>query len=448
MIGPVLYEFLLLAGVLFWAAIVVWWSRHKLASIYHPLTHYLLFHGILFAIRPVLAHILQYDKLYPALGFQPTWGDKVTVLVAANLALAVFVIVSVRVGNLPMTRAGRTEGANPPRFNLAFWFMLIICLPPALASFISTFRSRDIGVSTMINNAETGATINTTGNGYFTDIGLMLGPIAVLIAWTGRFRWWSLLPLLVFIVARAGTGTRWPFVMAVFSAASLWAWEHRHRWPPKSLFVAAVPLIALFTVIGEDRGKFIRQLTSGQQAERVDTEYFSQRPLESMDYGNMEFFEYMVHTVPAKTGTYDYFLNNFQLFTEPVPRVLWPGKPQGAPFERLFIWRYGNSIGASMAIPGEGWRALGWIGVVLWTAAFAWFYGRVYNLFVASNQDWPKVALFMLFMPVALQCFRDGAIVTVAKTSFFPLIPVLIWWGLSRLRPDPQTAVMPKPALG
>ncbi|MDB5694597.1 MAG: hypothetical protein JWN21_140 [Sphingomonas bacterium] len=433
MIGATPYEFMLVVGVLLWAGTALWYVREPFASIYHPITHYLVFHGVLFAIRPVLAHVLRYDELYAAMKFQPSWADKMTVLAAANLGLIVFVSVAARVGGLPMSRAPSAVQGEPPRFDAGFWTMIVLCVPPAIWSLYAGLAGTLVGAGSMIVNMETGATVNTTGNGYYNDVNLMLGPIAVLIAWTARFRWWSLLPLLVFILARAGTGGRWPFVMAVLSCASLWAWERRLRWPAGRLIVAAIPLFALFTVIGEDRGRAIRSFFGGEQVASGASNYFTMRPLESMDFGNMEFFEYMVHTVPAKTGTYDYFLINAQIVTEPIPRVLWSGKPQGAPFERLFIWRYGTSVGATMAIPGEGWRAAGWIGVVLWTAFFAFVYGRIYNAYVASRQDWVRTALFMLFMPVALQCFRDGLLLSVLKTSFFAVVPVLIWWGVNRL---------------
>jgi hypothetical protein len=41
----------------------------------------------------------------------------------------------------------------------------------------------------------------------------------------------------------------------------------------------------------------------------------------------------------------------------------------------------------------------------------------------------------MLLLPISVQTFRDGVLLTVLKTSFFPLLSVLVWWGASKLFP-------------
>lgn len=426
------YPLLLMFGVAWWSGFAFWYARQPAASAYHPATYYLFFHGVLFVLRPILAYLQHFRSMYRALEFEPSLSDKLTALGAADLAMAVFVLVSVRVAHQPFTRAAPSQRGAPPRFDRSFWLTIALCLPLALLSLWSGLAGRVSSETTMVFSESGGRLVNTTGNGYFSDALLMLVPLVVLFAWAGRFRFWALAPLLLFVLVKAGTGGRWPFVMAALSCFSLYMYERRLRWPPARIFIAAVPLVLLFTAIGADRGQAIRQVIYGEQAVRSDFSYFAERPLEPMDYANMEFLEFLVHVVPARTGTYDYFLDNLMLFTEPVPRVLWPGKPGGPPFQRIFLSRYAPVLGITVALPGEGWQAAGWIGVALWAALFALIYAVIYNRYVASAQDRVRTALFMIFMPMSLQCFRDGTLLTMFKMSLFTLLPVLIWRALQR----------------
>lgn len=56
-----------------------------------------------------------------------------------------------------------------------------------------------------------------------------------------------------------------------------------------------------------------------------------------MHWANMEFLD-NVETVPRRTGTYGFFGDNPQAFTEPIPRKLWKDKPVGAPIKMLNLF--------------------------------------------------------------------------------------------------------------
>lgn len=426
-----MYVWLLLFGVVLWLGSVLWYVRQPFASAYHPITYFLIYHGVLFAIRPVLAWWWRFDFLYVAYQFTPTMAEKATVLAATDLSLLVFMAACAWSGHVPFSRAPASDRGEPPRLSLSFWLMCAACLPIALQSLASSLTRATTSVNTMVLDAATGFTVNTTSNGYFTDSILMLGPIATLFAWAGRFRLWSLAPLTAFILAKAGTGGRWPFVMAAISAALLYLYERRRRWPPARVLLFAAPLIALFTITSLDRGAGIRQLFGTTPASSTD--YFHERPLESMDYGNLEFTEYLVHVIPYRTGRYDYFLDNLQVLTEPIPRVLWPGKPIGSPIRPILLMKYGYPIGMTNSVAGEGWKEAGWLGVIIWSALFGLFYGTVYTRYVRSAQDRYQTALYMIFVPISLACFRDGLLLTVCRTLLFTLLPVLVWHWCARL---------------
>jgi hypothetical protein len=156
-----------------------------------------------------------------------------------------------------------------------------------------------------------------------------------------------------------------------------------------------------------------------------------------MDFANLEFYEYIVHAVPQKTGTYGYFLDNLQIFTEPVPRVFWPDKPVGPPIQLFSLFDYGYPIGMTYSLPGEGWMQLGYLGVAIWCGLFGWFYGWLYNKFQRSSQSTIAVIAFLLAMPLSFQFFRDGLLLTLIKTHAWFLMPVLMIYGFARLSAVP-----------
>lgn len=431
-----MYEAALWFGLLLWLGICAIYWRLPCASAFHPGTYYLLFHGLVFAIRPLLAFYQGFDGLYIVYQFRPAPETKLKAMLAADLGLVIFMGVVVHVGNVqPRLRPAASLRPVLAQSHRAFLWMAAICLPLGLASLQSSIGERLAGFNTMIRDGGTGFAINTKANGYFTDFQLVLGPIAVMTAWHYRFRPIACLPMILFVVARAGTGGRWPFVLGAVSFALFLLFDQRRRWFDGRILAIGAATLALFTVIGIDRGATLRSVIGGEdKADFAAVE----RPLESMDYGNMEFFEYLVHVVPARTGTYSYFTDNLQIFTEPVPRVLWPAKPVGPPVKFFSLFDYGYPIGMTYSLPGNGWMQLGWAGVAIWCAVFAYLYGRIHNAFMRCRQTPFQVAAYLLFLPLSINFFRDGVLLTMIKFGASSLVPVALWWALApRLRSHP-----------
>lgn len=432
-----MYEFVLIFGAVLWASLLIYYLRQSCASAFHPASYYFVFHGLIFVIRPILAYRYDFAALYSLYQFQPSPAEQATVLAAADLAFLIFILITIRIGRERFHHAAgiETEAGEHRGLTKAFWLTCVICVPVALYALQSTLAQKTTNVTTMVIDAGSGASINTTGIGYLSDTQLFLGPIAVLCAWLGRFRWYALLPMVAFIFARSGTGGRWPFVMAAMAAGLFYIYDRRLRWFSPKLLVAALPVMALFSIIGADRGAFIRGVFAEQTVAAEQFDYFAERPLESMDYANKEFFEYLVHTIPGKTGGYNYFLDNLQILTEPIPRALWPGKPVGSPIKTYSLFDYGTPVGMTYSMPGAGWVYLGWFGVIIWSVLFAAFYGKVYQTYVRSDQNAFKTVLYLVFIPISIQVFRDGVIITILKTSLFSLLPILIWAYLRRFDP-------------
>lgn len=428
-----MYPILLFASLMVFVVVTIAYMRQRFSSIYHPITIYLLFHGLVFAIRPIFAYVYGYDFVYRVYNFSPTEDVKTTVIVCANLGLLAFVAGAWKSGDEPLFfRQGPAELAHRQRLVSPFLLAAAIVAPIAVVSIITVYSG---GYAGLRLDAATGTAINTTSSGWLYESQQMLVPLSVLIAWTFRFRWWSLIPLLLFVTVRAGTGGRGPFIVACAAAALLWLFDRRQRWPTVRMFALALPLLAIFYVVGQERS-FVKSMINGHIVEvQEDTTFMG-----SMDFANQEFFEFIVQTVPEKTGTYGYFVDSLQVFTEPIPRQLWKNKPVGAPIKMFNLFEHGYPIGLTYSLPGHGWAQAGYFGVVFWCALWGWTLGWVYSRFARGSQGNFEVAAYFAFLPLFIIAFRDGGLVTVFRNGLFYLAPVVAWVLAARALgiPSPQ----------
>lgn len=422
-----MYDFLLFANFAVWLGLTIIYIRRPFASAFHPVSAYLLFHFIVFVFRPLIAWYGGYTEIYRTYRFTPTMDDKITVQLATMLGLICFVLPAMRFGNAP-PRFPQNKFHRAERLELIKPYLLAatIIAPIGLISVLALWDTRATDGSTMVMDAATGHTINTTGNGYFDNLQFFLSPIVVMFAWFYRFRWWSLLPLVSFVVLRAGTGGRAAFVLACVSTALLYLYHHRRLWPNLRATAIATMGLALFAQVGADRGASVRNLfiedrsyvgAFGNNAGQL-------RFMEGMDFANLEYFEFLVYAVPQRTGTYGYFLDNLQLLTQPIPRVLWESKPVGPPIQLFSLFDYGFPIGMTYSLPGNGWMQLGFVGVAIWCSLFGWLFGSIYNRFQRSSHSNLLVLAYLIFLPLSIQFFRDGLLLGLVQTSIFFVFPV------------------------
>jgi len=435
-----MYEVLLVANLLLWLALSIHFVTRPNASVFHPAAYYLFFHGLIFVLRAPLVYYRGYEAIYRGYQFMPTMDDKNTVLLAAMLGLVCFYATVMHFGNaMPRFPQDQINEAERKEMVRPFLIAAAVLAPVGLVSVLANWDTRANDSTTMLLDSATGRFVNTTGNGYFDDAQLLLAPLTVLCVWLYRFRWWTFIPLLTFVVLRGGTGGRWPIIMACATIALLFLYERRKRWPDWRAIAFGGVALFLFQIVGVDRGTTIRQWFIEDRSSLADNvdRLKELRFLEGMDFANLEFFEYLVYAVPQRTGTYGYFLDNLQLLTQPIPRVLWSGKPVGPPIQLFSLFDYGYPIGMTYSLPGEGWVQLGYLGVIIWCALFGWLFGLGYNRFQKSSHGNPIVLTYLLFLPLSLTFFRDGFLLTIVQTAVFFLFPVWLIVRIARLTAVP-----------
>jgi oligosaccharide repeat unit polymerase len=423
------YLVVLVASLLIFMGVTAVYLRSGYFSVFHPFTIYTLFHGTVFVFRPFLSVWLEYDILYRAFSFSPSLSDKITVIVAACVGYLSFAFFCFRQGAVPMQfKQDAFTVQERIRLGRYFPWVFAICFPLGMWSLIDLYGQAvnyEVAID-MGRDAATGVAYNTKTNGYFVEAQLMLATLGAVSAWLFRFRLIAIAPLVLFVVLRAGTGGRGPFVTALVSTALLYLYERRQRFPDLKTLALVGALSVSFMAIGADRGQSLRALFGEATDIRLQG-YYGLKFGEGMDLANLEFFEYIVYVVPQRSQTYGYFNDVLQVFTEPVPRVLWKNKPFGAPFERISLFDHGTPYGMTRSLPGEGWYSLGWLGVMLWCGLCGYALGWIYRRFVMSEQSTFQTAAYLMFLPILIVAYRDGQVVTVFRQGIFFFTPIVLW---------------------
>lgn len=431
-----MYEVALFLAVVSTVWVGAVYLRSPLFSLFHPLTYYLAFHGIVFVFRPVLAYFMDYRLVYQVYQFTPSLADKTIALIAATLGMLTFTAACWWFGNTPMRfRADRATLGERDMLKPTFWWAAILLLPIGLYSLYEVYNTAlttGSAYSNMVRDGRAGLAYNTGTNGYLVEAQLVLASLAAIMAWLMRFRLVSLAPFGLFALYRLGLGGRGPFITALATIGLFYLYDRRRRTLPLWVIVAAPALLGIFTAVGNDRGEAIRRVISDDQSSEIFGQTRQERFMEGMDFANLEYLEYVVYVVPQRAGTYGYFNGVLQLFTEPVPRAIWPDKPIGAPLERINLFDYGLPVGITRSLPGEGWYALGWAGVMIWCGVWGWALGLIYRNFAEGQQSAFQVSAYLLFLPVMIVAFRDGQIVTVFRQCLFYLAPIVLWRTLAR----------------
>lgn len=428
------YDFLLFASCLLFVAVGFAYSRHEAASMLHPATIYLTFHGFIFVLRPLFARFYDFDLVYRVYDFLPSMSDKITVILGANLAMVVFVIVSLRVGNLP-AQPVIAGGFDHLRRVLAGPILLATAVlgPLAVAAQLSNWERRIDPYASMARDAATGIIVNVDGVGWFGDSALILGPISVMLVWLSRYRAWGWLLFAVAALLMLGSGGRGSFIFASTAIAFLYLLEKRRNWFDWRIMVLAAASFVTFNAVVVDRGAAIRDLLGGDAGDRYTTAV-ELDPLEHMDFASLEYFEYIVYAVPQRTGSWDYFAHNLQILTEPIPRVMWKDKPIGSPVQFFKLWDYGTPIGMTISLPGAGWMSFGYLGIMVQAFIFACIYGVAYSRLLTRNDDALPRLYFALFAATSIVVFRDGILLTLLRQLPFYIGPLVLMHAFLRLK--------------
>ena len=418
--------------------------RAKSFSMYHPAVIYYMFHVLVFVIRPFLAYYGEYDTgLYMLYGFSPSEETKIMSLFVSSFGLIVFTFFCLRAGWSPV------HFMSPPKIDYeikrtsrSFMIILLVLAPLAVWSALHD-RGTAAGLDTgMTFNEATGHSLNTNRNGYATDAQMLAIPLCALVAYFYRYRIVSFVPLVTFVALNLGVSKRGPLIAAVLAFSLLYAYQKRLKFPNMRMVALLILTVVVFRISGDARTATFSHIISGEVETTEQQE--NSGPLESMDYAGNLFLEYIIDVVPDKSGTFDYFADNLEVFTAPIPRVMWKDKPDGSPIVRVDLFRYGYPIGMTKSIPGEGWFAFGWLGVALWCGLAGHLLGILYQRFASGRGTLYEALGYLSFLASLVIVYRNGEIPTLARQCLWVLLPVVLasWLGRRLGSPPPYEIAM------
>jgi hypothetical protein len=226
--------------------------------------------------------------------------------------------------------------------------------------------------------------------------------------------------------------SRWTILLFFLLAVMTYCWYYRRRWMPLWSVGVAIPILLLFNLLGHHR-EVLKWYLAGEQVQTFDYDPGMtpgdrlKRRFDTQDYANFDYLSYVVWLVPERTGTYSYGAQYLQLFTEPVPRILWKGKPVGPPVNtNVDLGAYANFHGLTVTLAGDGWISGGWIGLIAVLSIVGWLLGLAHAAFWRNIENPSRSLLYLVGVAMTPQWFRDGGI-SIAKFLLFTELPVLIW---------------------
>ena len=421
--------------LLVWLVVLGFFLASGKASVFHPAMLYLVFHGVVFVLRPFLVHCFGFDSVWKYMQLKPDEADLYRTLAVSSLGLVSFVVFSCAVSRTPVGFDSSKIRCFTETERLALILTTLLLLPLVVYSIQMTAKQGG-GAGELVKLVP-GAIIHTETTGYLMDAQNVTG--SLICAWlvVTRFHRFNLVPLGLFIAYRSWCGwNRFSIVLLFLMIVFAYCWQHRKKWVPAWSLAVAVPLFVLFNLLGHNREFF-----HAQKADTIDyeekgvamsqTEKIRQQ-LDTQDFANFDYLAAVVTVIPARSGTYTYGLQYLQLFTEPIPRILWKEKPVGAPFGSFNIGQYANFIGLTFSLPGDGWTSGGWLGVFI-ELGLAGLILRAAHLYFWKHVNNPKVAIFYISgLAMVPQWYRDGGI-SIAKFLLWAWLPLILWMAMSWL---------------
>jgi O-antigen polysaccharide polymerase Wzy len=420
----------LTAQVLLWLAAIWFFAASRQASIFHPVTAYLAFHGLAFVARPILVSTCGFDATWDYMQFRPPDEIFVRTLAVSSVAMIAFVAACLYLGRSRMSFGTQHAPEFATLERRALWITTWLLIPLIAYSIFATRK----GVEGARVN---GLYLMTNSTGYVNEAQNFI--MALLCLWmvATRFHWFNLIPSILYLGYRAWFGwSRWTILLFLLMVTMTYCWYYRRKWMPLWSLGVAVPILLLFNLLGHNR-EFLKSYLLGQEVRSVDYEPGMttgeklKRRFDTQDFANFDYLAYIVWVVPERSGTYTYGVQYLQLFTDPIPRILWKGKPVGAPVKTgVDLGLYGNFLGLTDSLAGDGWINGGWIGLIITLLLAGALAGWAHRYFWSNIQNSAPCLFYLVGVAMLPQWYRDGSIISVAKFLFFTTTPVLIWMAV------------------
>jgi hypothetical protein len=429
-------ELALVANVIVFVVIFVVLTQRGYVNVYSGLFIYSAFHFIAFVQRPFFVYFFDLRSEFEFMKYLPPDDVFLQTLFVANLGYLSFIA-----GYLAVLRfAPRQPTFDMPAMSRPernSFFAAFVLLSPLIAySFFLAFTMRqqygaqvldELGQINMMVDPSTGHHLFNDTTAYVVLARHMALPFATVAVFASRGSWWSYALILLCAFTSLQIGERWPLVVSVLVVITTTLYLHKQRTLKYRHYVAAAAVLFLFIALGQNRSVLVRFLLTGEIDVKFDlaNSSFGNHP----DFANFEFLSFVIGKVPDVSKTYSYFTQYLGLFTQPIPRILWPDKPVGSPIMLVNLNDYGRWASRTASLVGDGWISMGYAGVVATLAAAGSIYGALYKRFCSAPLSVYYCCAYFWVHALLLQWARDGGY-RIADFLFFCVSPIALAYGL------------------
>ncbi|WP_143105915.1 O-antigen polymerase [Bradyrhizobium sp. Gha] len=329
---------------------------------------------------------------------------------------------------------------SPTQSELRAFLIAFLLLSPLIlySLFLALTMRQTYGVTVFQELGEINMTIDpATGQKLFADTTAYVVnarnfafPFAGLLIQMTRGRWWSYAAIFLCALVALQLGERWEIVISTLVASMMTLYIHRRRTFTSVHYAGMVIVLALFVMIGQNRDSLIKFLTTGEIEFSFDIakSSFGSHP----DFANFDFLTFILAKVPSVSGTYSYFTQYLGIFTQPIPRMIWPDKPVGSPVQWVNLAAYGNFVSRTASLVGDGWISLGYAGVVTTLGLCGWFFGTIFRKFCQPGISIYFYLAYFWMVGLLLQWARDGGY-KILDFFLFCIGPLMLAYFIERM---------------
>lgn len=384
-------------------------------TIFNPLFIYLIFHFIVFVVRPILIYTLGFGK-FSYIGYYPSESIFVEALFVTDFFLLIF--------SLPFLFNNSERRDNSlVRFNgggkTSLYIVTVLICSPLI---VMSIQAHSIAVQVQAAN---GLFIQESVSGYIWDAKNMLFGILVLsfIVFRNSFIYILLFMFIAFNLYLSSG--RWLIVIAIGFVL-----YHRVLFLNLKInFFKMVPIILVslyfFLLLSGDR-EFFTALFERRTEGGVD---FSIEKIDTLDFANFDTLTFLIHTIPNETEFYRYGTQYLSLFISWIPRFIWVDKPIGDAFVFYDLNNHGNFVALTYSIVGDAWSSGGYLGLLITALVFSFILKKLYTSFSSSTSFTFKL-FYISFLPLLIILFRDGG-VSIFRLSIMTYLPFAIYFILN-----------------
>jgi hypothetical protein len=375
---------------------------------------YLLYYLVGFVVRPWELYCVGTSALWDYMGFSASSADvlwtMIVVLVAHASVMAGFVFSNTGRTQVPIMGPFSFVPRRPVTFFVIVSLFMVLGAYASLKS-IGTATSTDVEelIAEHVSTDDAGGQRLVDVSGYQTVFVAFIPVTIIVLFATRRLRVAGTSILILFVVYRMFGGSgRSEFVLLLLAVGCILLIDARRHYPPVTLVVAGIVLLALFNLIGSDRMAF-RKIAAGQISFTELWDSYSQSRRDAPVTGDMQEFDVLsavLTIIPERSG-YTYGTQYLRLLIWPIPRQLWSDKPVLTSIVNMA--EFGHFEYLTLTLYAESYMSIGIAGMIAVLFIISIALNRLYNNMVNLANPTSIVIYFMALMNSPI-LFRDGAV--------------------------------------